>query len=136
MLTVLLRRKGEEVCDQTQARGLALFGVELNRHQIAALDRGNTISLRHTVRAGMSLYGSTGERKYLNAAERRRFMRAARRAAPKVRLFYLLLRWSGNLTLVYVALGVALAVFGLTIAGAVWGGVWFRGRNDRAPKPR
>jgi integrase len=52
--------------------------------------------MRHTVRAGMSLYGLTGERKYLNAAERRRFMLVARRAAPKVRLFCFLLRWSGG----------------------------------------
>ena len=30
--------------------------------------------MRHSARAGMSLYGLTGERKYLNAAERRRFI--------------------------------------------------------------
>jgi hypothetical protein len=42
---------------------------------------------------------------------------------------FLLLRWSANLTLVFAATGVALLIFGLTIAGAVAGGVWFRGRE-------
>jgi integrase/recombinase XerD len=45
--------------------------------------------------AGMSLYSSTGSRKYLNAAERRRFLRAARLADPATRLFCLVLGWSG-----------------------------------------
>jgi integrase len=43
----------------------------------------------------MSLYGSTGGRKYLNAAERRRFLRAARLSDPATRLFCLVLGWSG-----------------------------------------
>ena len=51
--------------------------------------------VKHT-RAGMSLYGPTGGRKYLNAAERRRFIEAARRAPPDVRLFCFVLRWSGG----------------------------------------
>jgi Na+-driven multidrug efflux pump len=38
----------------------------------------------------------------------------------------LMLRLSGNLTFVFLALAVALAAFGLTIAGAVASGVWFR----------
>jgi integrase/recombinase XerD len=46
-------------------------------------------------RAGMSLYGSAGGRKYLNAAERRRFTESAQRAPPIVRLFCMVLRWSG-----------------------------------------
>jgi integrase/recombinase XerD len=46
--------------------------------------------------AGMSLYGSTGSRKYLNAAERRRFIRAARRAPLDVQLFCLVLSLSGR----------------------------------------
>jgi integrase len=46
--------------------------------------------------AGMSLYGPAGGRKYLNAAERRRFSKAARRAEPKTRLFCLMLGWSGG----------------------------------------
>jgi integrase/recombinase XerD len=46
-------------------------------------------------RAGMSLYGPAGARKYLNAAERRRFIKAAARADPKTRLFCLTLGWSG-----------------------------------------
>jgi hypothetical protein len=39
---------------------------------------------------------------------------------------YLLLRWTGDLTLVYAALGAGLVVLGLTIAGAVWCGAWFK----------
>lgn len=46
--------------------------------------------------AGMSLYEATGGRKYLNAAERRRFTELARQAAPDVRLFCFMLRWSGG----------------------------------------
>ena len=42
---------------------------------------------------------------------------------------WLLLRWSGNLALVYAALGAGLAVLGLMIAAAVWGGAWFKGRK-------
>jgi len=45
---------------------------------------------------------------------------------------YLLLRWSGNLKLVYAALAVGLAILGLMIAAAVWAGVWFK----RPPKGR
>jgi integrase/recombinase XerD len=48
------------------------------------------------VDAVTSLYGPSGERKYLNAAERRRFIGAARRAPPDVRLFCLVLNWSGG----------------------------------------
>src|SRR6266705_518905 len=44
---------------------------------------------------GGSLFGPSGSRKYLNAAERRRFFRAAHRAEPKTRLFCLMLGWSG-----------------------------------------
>jgi integrase/recombinase XerD len=47
-------------------------------------------------RDGMSLFGSSGGRKYLNAAERRRFIEAARRAEPTTRLFCLTLAWSGG----------------------------------------
>jgi integrase/recombinase XerD len=52
--------------------------------------------MRDHAHAGMSLYGSAGSRKYLNAAERRRFIRAARRAEPKTRLFCLVLGCSGG----------------------------------------
>lgn len=44
---------------------------------------------------GMSLHGPMGRRKYLNASERRRFIVAARTMPPKVRVFCLLLTWSG-----------------------------------------
>jgi integrase len=43
----------------------------------------------------MSLYNSTGGRKYLNAAERRRFLKAARLTDPATRVFCLVLEWSG-----------------------------------------
>jgi integrase/recombinase XerD len=46
--------------------------------------------------AGMSLYGPAGGRKYLNAAERRRFIKAANRADPETRLFCVVLGWSGG----------------------------------------
>ncbi|WP_426424143.1 tyrosine-type recombinase/integrase [Bradyrhizobium genosp. A] len=49
---------------------------------------------RHAYPA-ISLYGPTGSRKYLNAAERRRFIAAARRAVLEVRLFCLILYFSG-----------------------------------------
>ena len=39
---------------------------------------------------------------------------------------YLLLRWTGNLTLVYAALGRRSRSPRLMIAGAVWAGAWFR----------
>lgn len=45
-------------------------------------------------RGGMSLHGATG-RKYLNTAERRRFMKALDETPPLVRLFCLTLMWSG-----------------------------------------
>jgi integrase/recombinase XerD len=50
--------------------------------------------MREHAQAGMSLYGSTGSRKYLNAAERRRFTKAARRAPLEVQLFCLVLNLS------------------------------------------
>ncbi len=51
--------------------------------------------MREHAHAGMSLYGSTGARKYLNAAERQRFIETAREAPPVVRLFCYMLRFSG-----------------------------------------
>jgi integrase/recombinase XerD len=44
---------------------------------------------------GLKLYGAKGERKYLNEAERRRFIQAAEAAPSEVRLFCLTLLWSG-----------------------------------------
>ena len=38
---------------------------------------------------------------------------------------WLALRWSGDLSYVFVAQGAALAAFGLIIAAAVAGGAWF-----------
>jgi integrase/recombinase XerD len=52
--------------------------------------------MRERADAITSLYGPRGERKYLNAAERRRFIRAAERAPPDVRAFCLVLNWSGG----------------------------------------
>jgi integrase len=45
---------------------------------------------------GMSLHGPLGGRKYLNGSERRRFIAASERQAPDVRLFCLLLAWTGS----------------------------------------
>jgi integrase/recombinase XerD len=42
-----------------------------------------------------SLFIPSGGRKYLNGPERRRFVEAAQRAPAKIRLFCLMLRWSG-----------------------------------------
>jgi putative MATE family efflux protein len=47
---------------------------------------------------------------------------------------WLVLRWDGNLTHLFLALGAALAAFGLINAGAVAGGAWF-GRIE-LPLPR
>jgi integrase/recombinase XerD len=44
---------------------------------------------------GGSLFGPSGSRKYLNTAERSRFVAAAYSAQDEVRLFCLVLRWSG-----------------------------------------
>lgn len=44
---------------------------------------------------GLNLYSVTGERKYLNEHERRRFIRAASAAPDDVRLFCLTMFWSG-----------------------------------------
>jgi len=43
----------------------------------------------------MGLYSNTSGRKYLNAAERKRFIAALRRIPPKRRVFCLMLLWSG-----------------------------------------
>jgi integrase len=50
-------------------------------------------SMTERALAGMSLYSSTGDRKYLNAAERRRFLKAAR--LPP----HLVQRWLGHASL-------------------------------------
>ena len=42
---------------------------------------------------------------------------------------FLLLRWTGSLSAVYMALAAGLAAFGTIIAVAIRRGVWFRGRN-------
>lgn len=52
--------------------------------------------MRTQARDGMSLYGSSGSRKYLNAAERRRFLESAQQLPPSERLFCLTLAWSGG----------------------------------------
>jgi integrase/recombinase XerD len=45
---------------------------------------------------GNTLYARQGGRKYLNAAERARFLRAAKSAPHRVRLFCYVLFWSGS----------------------------------------
>jgi integrase len=44
---------------------------------------------------GLSLFGKSGNRKYLNAAERRRFLESAQQLPPPERLFCQVLAWSG-----------------------------------------
>jgi integrase/recombinase XerD len=44
----------------------------------------------------MSLYARQGGRKYLNSAERKRFLLVAELAPPRVRLFSFVLFWSGS----------------------------------------
>jgi len=51
--------------------------------------------MREQLHDGLSLFGQSGSRKYLNAAERRRFIEAADCAPPKIRLLCLTLAWSG-----------------------------------------
>ena len=51
--------------------------------------------MREHAHEGMSLFGRSGSRKYLNAAERRRFIEAVWRAPLFVRSFCLVLGWSG-----------------------------------------
>lgn len=45
---------------------------------------------------GISLHGPLGGRKYLNGSERRRFIAASERQAADIRLFCLLLAWTGS----------------------------------------
>lgn len=45
---------------------------------------------------GQSLFGPSGNRKYLNAAERRRFLESAQSLPPMQRTFCLMLAWSGG----------------------------------------
>ncbi len=44
---------------------------------------------------GQTLFGQSGSRKYLNAAERRRFLESAQRLPPHERSFCQVLAWSG-----------------------------------------
>jgi integrase/recombinase XerD len=44
---------------------------------------------------GQTLFGQSGSRKYLNAAERQRFLESAQRLPPHERLFCQVLAWSG-----------------------------------------
>lgn len=52
--------------------------------------------MRDHTHCGINLYEPTGGRKYLNAAERRRFTQAARRAPLEVQLFCIVLSLSGG----------------------------------------
>jgi integrase/recombinase XerD len=51
--------------------------------------------MREHLHDGPSLFGQSGSRKYLNAAERERFIEAAHHAPPKIRLLCLTLALSG-----------------------------------------
>jgi integrase/recombinase XerD len=51
--------------------------------------------MRERPHDGASLFGPSGNRKYLNAFERCRFVAAAWRMSANIRLFCLMLRWTG-----------------------------------------
>lgn len=51
--------------------------------------------MREQLHDGLSLFGQSGNRKYLNAAERLRFLESAQQLPPPERLFCLTLGWSG-----------------------------------------
>ena len=44
---------------------------------------------------GLTLFGQSGSRKYLNAFERKRFLESAQQLPPPERLFCQVLAWSG-----------------------------------------
>jgi integrase/recombinase XerD len=52
--------------------------------------------MREQPYGGGSLFAQSGSRKYLNAAERRRFLESAQQLPPIVRSFCLTLAWSGG----------------------------------------
>jgi integrase len=54
------------------------------------------VSMREQPYDGLSLFGPSGDRKYLSAAERSRFVQASLHAPPPVRVFCLTLRWCGG----------------------------------------
>jgi integrase/recombinase XerD len=51
--------------------------------------------MREQPHGTLTLFGRHADRKYLNAAERRRFLESAQRLRPSERLFCLTLTWSG-----------------------------------------
>jgi integrase/recombinase XerD len=51
--------------------------------------------MREQLYDGLTLFGQSGSRKYLNAAERRRFLESAQQLPAPERLFCLVLAWSG-----------------------------------------
>lgn len=58
-------------------------------------ENSERIKRPHHQARGMTLHALSGGRKYLNASERRRFIVAVRTMHPNVRVFCLLLAWSG-----------------------------------------
>lgn len=59
-------------------------------HSVSAME-----AMRERPFDGQSLFGPCGSRKYLNAAERRRFLESAQQLPPIERSFCLMLAWSG-----------------------------------------
>jgi integrase/recombinase XerD len=53
------------------------------------------VTMREQPYCDLTLFGSSGSRKYLSAAERRRFLESAQGLPPSERLFCLMLAWSG-----------------------------------------
>ena len=73
-------------------KSLATLLAKMSRH--ADRQPEKRMQMKERFRGGMTLHGSGG-RKYLNTAERRRFLTALGQAAPSIRLFCLTLMWSG-----------------------------------------
>ena len=97
--------------------------------------------MREHAHDGMSLYGPTGGRKYLNATERPRFIKAPQRADPETRLFCPVLGWSGariseGLALTSAAVNrrpTLTPIPTLQQVAAALAELGFSGENDRRP---
>jgi integrase/recombinase XerD len=76
-----------------QCSYLLQFGDALKQNRPFCFSRG---TMREQPYGGGSLFGPYGSRKYLNAAERRRFLESAQQLPPPERLFCQALAWSGG----------------------------------------
>ena len=91
--------------------------------------------MRQHHRCGMSLHGTDG-RKYLTAAERRRFINALTKAPPEARLLCLVLAWSGGRLTEVLALTPSAIDFGCGTANIETLKRRTRGIVRQVPLPR